>query len=283
MVSSPVRLFRARLHLRRGMDNVKASIIIPSLDRQDSLDRCLLSLNEQTETSFEVIVLRERGPLARIRNEGLRQARGAISCFIDDDVQLPPTWLSRLLHAFEVPRVIGVSGPAIIPASYQRQRDLFRYPRLKSLHDWLFLESIRYPGTLSLAGCPVILPYDTGYQGEVQFLEACNMSFRTEALRAVGGFDEGYGGIGDWSEPDVCFRLRARFPESRLLYQPECRLLHLPDQTGAYLLRRTTGARLTNYYLFAQRWVRPHWRHTLYKGFLRSYYTWKELCAPLSH
>lgn len=101
------------------------------------------------------------------------------------------------------------------------------------------------------------------------------MAFLADAFREVGGFDEAYGGVGDWSEPDICYRIRKA--GYTLWFNPKAALYHEPSRTGAFKKRKKVGARLTNYFLFARRWVKPHWKHTAYKLFLRAYFSIKEL------
>ena len=174
--------------------------------------------------------------------------------------------------------IVGVSGPAVIPSENLRQRDLFRWPLLKAGYDRVFLgKQALLPGHITAAGTWTTgaVREECAYEGEVEFLEACNMSFRRSHLQKIGGFDEGYGGIGDWSEPDAAFRLRAG--GGRLWFTPKAKLYHHPSRTGAYSKRRGDKARLTNYYRFAQRWVQPNLRHCLYRVFLRAYYKAKEV------
>ena len=267
-------------------DGVVATVVIPTLDRPKELQRCLDALSKQTLRNFDIVILQEPGPLAAIRNVGWRKARGPLVCFIDDDCVPSPGWLVGVVEGFHTPSVMGVSGPSPIPEAYQAQRDLFRFRRIKRLYDWAFLNGWEdYPGHITPAGA-----FTTGaanphcsYEGPVHFLEACNMSFRKSALVAVGGFDEEYAGIGDWSEPDLSFRVRQRFGDACLLFTQGARLEHRPSRTGAYLLRTHTGARLRNYYRFARRWVPRHWRATCYRGFLHAYYTYKECCTWLPY
>lgn len=250
-----------------------ASVVIPTLNRKEELDACLASLSQQTEKRFDIILITDDAPLAVCRNRGLRQARAPVVCFLDDDVVCPPGWMASVLGAFRNPSVNGVSGPSRIPESYRKNRVLYRYRWLRSIYDRFFVEPEHRPGHLTRAGTFVPDP-DWSYEGEVQFLEACNMAFRTEALQAIGGFDEAYGGIGDWSEPDCCFRLRQRFPAQRLWFSPAADVEHRPSQSGAFIKRRPQSwIRLSNYHLFAGRWVRPSVRHDLYWLFLRTYYT----------
>ena len=250
-----------------------ASIVIPTLNRKEELNACLASLSDQTEKRFDIHLITDDAPLAVCRNRGLQRARAPVVCFLDDDVVCPPGWLASVLRAFESPTVNGVSGPSRIPPSHRNHRVLYRYRKFRKLYDWFFVEPENLPGHLTQAGTFVPDP-NWGYEGEVQFLEACNMSFRTEALKAIGGFDEAYGGIGDWSEPDCCFRLRQQFPTQRLWFSPTSGVEHRPSQRGAYVKRRPQSwIRLANYHRFADQWVKPSLRHTLYRVFLRTYYT----------
>ncbi len=268
-------------HMRLHMGSYDISIVIPTLDRPQELDACLQSLKAQAVQNVQIILLTERGPLARLRNQGLSQAVAPVVAFIDDDVVCSRRWLQSLLRVFrESPSVVGVTGPAYISETYRHNRDIFN-SRFAGLYNRIFVGTQRLPGYLTNSGTFVPTP-DYSYHGPVQFLEACNMSFRTEALKAVGGFDEAYGGVGDWSEPDVCFRLREVYGPHSLSFDPSVALEHRPSRGGAYLLRRPdAGQRLANYRLFAHRWVTPTWRHYLYLAFLYCYYSGQARC-PLS-
>lgn len=251
----------------------KASIIIPTLNREGILEKCLASIKKQTFKDYEIIILREEGELSTIRNRGARQATGDIFCFIDDDTITTPVWLQEIINSFCRRSVKGVSGTSVISRWHRYKRDLFRHKTIKKIYDRVFLEGRQYlPGHFTDWGA-----WTTGaceescnYEGEVHFLEACNMSFKRDAFEEVGGFDEAYKGIGDWSEPDLAFRIRAR--GHLLWFNPRARLYHEPSQTGAYYKRRVIGARLTNYELFSRRWIKPSFKHTLYKLFLKGYY-----------
>ena len=250
-----------------------ASVVIPTLNRKEALDACLDSLSNQTVNAFDLHLITDDAPLAVCRNRGLRQARAPVVCFLDDDVVCPPGWLAAVLRTFELPAISGVSGPSRIPPSYRSHRVLYRYKYLRHLYDVCFVESEHRPGHLTQAGTFVPDP-DWSYEGPVQFLEACNMAFRTDVLNAIGGFDEAYGGIGDWSEPDVCFRLRHQFPTHSLWFSPDAGVEHHPSQAGAFAKRRPQSwIRLHNYERFADRWVTPTLRHDFYRVFLRAYYT----------
>jgi len=213
-----------------------------------------------------------------LRNEGAKRAKGAILVFIDDDIVATKNWLKEILSCFTYGnRIGGVSGPSIIDSGYRKNRDLFRYPMLKKLYDWLFLDGLeQLPGHITSSGA-----WTTGacnescsYEGRVDFLEACNMAFKREAFEKVGGFDESYRGIGDWSEPDLAYRIRKE--GSQLWFNPRAKLYHCPSRSGAFKLRLTDSKnRFENYLKFSNRHVPYHWRNELYKIFLRCFYAVK--------
>ena len=256
----------------------KISIIIPTLNRIGPLQDCLASIYAQSYKDFEVITVTEEGPLAKIRNLGAVRARGDILTFIDDDVVCDRHWLKNIMYSFECRKVAGVSGPCIIKHEFRRNRDIFRFKRFKSLHDHLFLGSERgLPGHITSAGAWTTgASEETDYEGSVQFLEACNMSFEKDAFWKVGGFDDAYKGIGDWSEPDICFKIRKN--GGLLWFSKLVRLEHRPSKSGAFNKRKEQAMlRLKNYDLFSKRWVTPCFRHSLYKLFLRGYYVIKTI------
>ena len=247
------------------------SVVIPTLNREKELAQCIESLTDDSLT-IQWIILRQQGPLAALRNEGLRQARAPVVLFCDDDIVASPHYLRRVLERLERPDLLGCTGPSVIPGAYLRARELFRHSWLLRYYNQCFVVPESRPGQLTGAGTFVPQP-NYAYEGPVQFLEACHMSFNTEAIKAVGGFDEAYAGVGDWSEPDLCFRLRGRFGDRSLWFDPHLAVEHRCSANGATLLRvADAGQRYRNYCLFAQRWVSPTWRNRVYRGFLYVYY-----------
>ena len=245
-----------------------ASIVLCTFQRPEALRTCLRALSRQTEKRYELILRTEEGPLAAVRNRGLRSAHGAVVCFLDDDTVAPPGWLAGVLDVFNRhPTAVGVTGPAIVPPAYRQNRDLLRYNWLWQLYKLVFVEG-KWPCHVSRSGAiSITTDANQGYDGEVQFLEACNMSYRTAALKAIGGVDEAYTALWEWSEPDACYRL-----QGMLWYSPRATLVHQPAG-GAATQRRYAGAsRLRNYRLFLTRWVAPSWRRSLYEAFLVGYY-----------
>jgi glycosyltransferase involved in cell wall biosynthesis len=117
---------------------MKFSLVVATLGRVTELERFLACLDQQTFRDFELIVvdqnpddrltpivaayvesyplrhLRAAPGVSRARNLGMRQARGEIIGFPDDDCWYLPCTLERLANAFEEqPEADGLSGPCI--------------------------------------------------------------------------------------------------------------------------------------------------------------------------
>lgn len=80
-----------------GEGHLRVSVVVPSRDRPQLLERCLAALEGQS-IEVEIVVLEDsegRGP-AWARNEGVRRARGEVVCFTDDDCAPEPGWANAL-------------------------------------------------------------------------------------------------------------------------------------------------------------------------------------------
>jgi glycosyltransferase involved in cell wall biosynthesis len=118
-----------------------------------------------------------RGPAAA-RNAGWRATTAPLIAFTDDDCEVAPDWLDRLVHAIAElpPQIAGVGGrveaacPGLI-ADYMTHHRILEPP-----------ESLSY-------------------------LVTANALFRREALEAVDGFDEAVIAPGG-EDPGLCLRLK---------------------------------------------------------------------------
>ena len=249
------------------------SIVICTLDRPESLNETLKSLTHQTFKDFEVILITERGDLSVCRDKGLRAAIGDIVTFIDDDVYCPSTWLQGVVKGFRE-GVLGVTGPTIITSEYQKNRDSIRYKRLSRIQGWLFGVSTN-PGKLSVVGTPSMASNDGTclYEGEVDYLECCNMSVKRKEALDVNGFDRNYIRTSEWAELDLSLKLSQK---GKLIFSQDSRLYHRPSKAGVYKTRIQTRHRWENFKLFQKRWVRFSLRRNIYWGFVWIYFKLKE-------
>jgi glucosyl-dolichyl phosphate glucuronosyltransferase len=125
---------------------ITASVVIATYNRSLLLADTLRSLSEQPQNSdgLEVIVVNNNSSddtssvtasyksqlprfrlvlelnqgLSYARNRGVREAKGEIVIFLDDDVELAADWLTELLAPFRDPAV-AVSGGKVMPFGMQ--------------------------------------------------------------------------------------------------------------------------------------------------------------------
>ncbi len=115
------------------------SVVVPTRNRVRDIQCCLQALAAQTYGAFEIIVVDDgstdstpqwladhaqtqtRIPFRWLRNDpqlganpsrnrGIRESRGLLVAFLDDDAFPEPTWLERLIPPFASPRVAAVTG-----------------------------------------------------------------------------------------------------------------------------------------------------------------------------
>ncbi len=204
-----------------------------TLDRWDDLVGAVESLHQQSRPPAEIIVVSDHNPhlaarirdawpdvvaleneeprgLSGARNTGVRAAHGQIIAFLDDDAVAEPTWLERLLDAYEGEgRVLGAGG-AILPR-WEAGRPGWFPPEF----DWV-------------VGCT--------YQGmplgraQQRNLIGANMSFRRELFAAAGGFQTDMGRIGarplGCEETELCIRGAQQISGAYYRYEPAARVHH---------------------------------------------------------
>ena len=159
----------------------------------------------------ELVVVPNSGRrgLAGGRNTGVSHAIGDVVAFLDDDARARPDWLERLGASYRDPSVVGVGG-TVTPV-WPGQRP----PWLPPEFDWV-------------VGCTFVgMPTAPA---PVRNLIGANMSFRREALDAVGGFTDGLGRVGTrplgCEETELGIRLRQWRTGVQLRYEPAAVVHH---------------------------------------------------------
>lgn len=135
------------------MPQPKLSVILPTFNRADSLQRALCALLGQTAdpTTYEVVVVNNnstdhtpevvalhddrrvrliaetRQGLSHARNAGLEAARAPILAFTDDDVEVAPDWVETILAVLaRHPEMDGLGGRVLPAWEQDRPRWLTR-------------------------------------------------------------------------------------------------------------------------------------------------------------
>jgi GT2 family glycosyltransferase len=218
------------------------SIIIATYDRIDSLRRLLTGIRKHFGSSkieHEVIVANNardeaialginqavdefrhdsgaeirlvREPLAgkcRAQNTALREARGHILVFFDDDVKVTPKWLDIAAEFFEREPCDVMQGPILVP------------PELE--HDKRFLQAQRRFRTINF------VQYSPQLK-ELKTLTGANMAVRRELLAKVGGFNEELGPGRSGISEDVEFAQRVLRSGGRIGYEHRAAVYHEVD------------------------------------------------------
>ncbi|WP_086602182.1 glycosyltransferase [Streptomyces swartbergensis] len=243
----------------RTGDPPDISVVVPTRNRCDQLRQCLDSLlrMEYPRSRFEITVVDNapanaaaeqlvheayshqvryvREPVAggaRARNRGLAAAHGTIVAYSDDDTLVDARWLSALAEAFSGDRHIGCVTGLIVPAELQTeaQAALERHgafgkgyrPRSWSLHD---------PPEDPL------FPFTAGHFGS-----GANMAFRTDLLRALGGFDPATGpGTPARGGEDLLAFFQVVVSGRTLAYQPDAIVWHRHRRTADALSAQAFG------------------------------------------
>jgi GT2 family glycosyltransferase/sugar lactone lactonase YvrE len=183
----------------------RVSVVVCAYNAADTLEDCLISLEELTYPDYEIIVVNDgskdrtgeiahnhprvrvidipNGGLSAARNVGLAEATGAIVAYTDADTRVDQDWLTFLVQPFLISDVVGSGGPNVVP-----------------------------PDDPPMAQCIARAPGEPTHvlldDRIAEHVPGCNMAFRREALLAIGGFNPIYLRAGD--DVDVCWRLQAR-------------------------------------------------------------------------
>jgi glycosyltransferase involved in cell wall biosynthesis len=98
-----------------GEGSPPISVVVPTRDRPQLLQRCLAALEKQT-VPVEIVVVEDsegRGP-AWARNRGARQAQGRVVCFTDDDCAPFPGWAEALAKPILDGEATATAGPTLM-------------------------------------------------------------------------------------------------------------------------------------------------------------------------
>lgn len=252
---------------------MKISVIIPTYNRPQSLVRALQSLQEQTLSDFEILVVDNAADAkveqivmdfnrtARIpaqyvpeprlgatnaRHSGARTARGDLLVFADDDQTSDPGWLAAYARAFaEHPEMAAAGGPVrpvweVTPPA------------------WV-LEFIGQAKMVNILG--LIEAHDKFQLDPKGVFFGGNMAIRRDVLFQVGGFNPDYYGdvlLGD-GETGLNHKLWKR--ELLIGYVPEAvGYHHIPSQrmTLKYFRHRMANEGACDVYSWFHDGV-PHW------------------------
>lgn len=208
------------------------SVIIATYNRNEHLLALLSSIKRQDYSDYEVVVVEQgvgkfslqawkdhnkmpkvkyinlRGKMSKSRalNIAVKEAKGSIVAFTDDDCLVGKNWLTRIQKAFTFnPEIVGVFGKT--------------KPYLPEQHEGLRCPSVNDHGTMYIIKNPGKFWENLG--------SGNNMAFTRETLMKIGKFKEwlGPGSLGVAAE-DAEMALRILWTHGKLLYLPDMVVFH---------------------------------------------------------
>jgi len=183
------------------------TVVICTRDRPEGLLQTLASLARQSDSGFEVLVVdnshdgavartlgfqglrmrccHEPAPgLSRARNRGLSEVRSELIAWLDDDEVADPDWIAWIKRGFAFPERPDAVAGVMLPAELETDAQV-NFERYGGFNKGRGIEPVPL-----LAGRPSV--FDPLYPLP-NFGAGGNMAFRTERLRAIGGFDNRLG------------------------------------------------------------------------------------------
>jgi len=219
------------------------SVVVCTRDRPDDLEECLRTLQAQADAPPHEILVVDNAPtnaltckrvalfpgvrytveelpgLGFARNRGIREARGEIVAFLDDDALAPPGWLRALATVFALDPEVGVCGGPIVPPELETEAQ--ELADLRSGGAQTFERQVygpRAPEGWSSRQWPLLAGSLVG---------GGNLALRAELLRRLGGFDDALGpGTPATSGEDTDVVHRMVVAGHRLAFEPLALVRH---------------------------------------------------------
>ncbi len=239
------------------------SVIICTRNRAALLEKCLLSVEEQTlaASSFEVLVVdngssddtplllknfSERLPLtaipepvvglSRARNTGWQAAKSNFIAFLDDDAMADPDWLASGLRSFETVRPVPAAMTGPIRLTWEQSAPV-----------WL---------TTDIQGCLGRLDFgaDAREFGGTETLFGANCFFHRDILERFDGFNERLGRLNTvlLSGEETLLQRQIENAGECLWYDPQASVRHwVPASrtTPGWFYRRYYWGGVSDYFM----------------------------------
>jgi len=229
-------IFKGSFRVRRKiMNQSKVSIIIPTRDKSEELQRCIESIEcKTTYRNYEIIVVNngstqtkllqylkasphkvieypDRFNFSKINNLATQNAKGKYLLFLNDDTQvISPGWLEAMVEHAQREEV-GIVGAKLL------------YPNGLIQHAGMIVESNRDMHIYRFTNF-----FEHGYYGMADVVRSFNavtgacLMIRKNVFQEVGGFEENLATI--FNDIDLCLKVRSR--GYLIIYTPYAILYH---------------------------------------------------------
>jgi hypothetical protein len=202
-----------------GLRSISVIIPVKPGGGVGALDR--LKSVEYPPDLYEVIVAEGCWP-SRQRNLAVRQSRGDILCFLDDDSQVFPHHFMRVAGWYDDPQVAAVGGPSLTPPDDSAWQHTFGCALASLFGGGGVRNRYRRSGA----------PRSTGDNE----LILCNLSIRRDVFLGAGGLNER---LYPNEENELMDRLQAE--GYRLLHDPELAILRSQRPSFRAFVRQLFG------------------------------------------
>lgn len=235
--------------------NLGATVVITTLGRRDDLRGCLHSIAAQETEPDRVVVVDDgdvdatrrvaetfdidvrcvEGPgrgLPASRNAGVELVDSDVVCFVDDDVVLPPNWLSEILRVYEDRDPDGVGGSVVNYTDEEigkANMDSPVYRVLTVLRTLFFHDRIGEVGPMGMLYAPHTFVGTRPKRADT--FQGCNMTFRTDVFEEHR-FDEWYGEGGSAPAEELAFCTELTDAGKELIYTPRAVVIHKRTTSG---------------------------------------------------
>jgi len=222
------------------MLNQKVSIIIPTKNNGDILEKCLASIKNldtpkdhyeviivdgySTDNTVEIakkygckVVYEDVGTRGGACNVGLRGAKGEVIVFTDADCVVPIDWLKNLIKHFNNDNVVCVGGPNVTP------EDDTNFAKCVG-EVLLFLSK---PG--SRYGLDVDEVVETFHNS------GCNVAYRKNVIEEAGWFNEK---LITCEDEELDYRILKIKKGYRIVYTPDAKVDHYRRPTWKGFLKQ---------------------------------------------
>lgn len=208
----------------QSCDNEKLEIVVVVDGNRGLYDKILKSGIEEADKVEVKVILNEKNlGLSESRNRGMKEAKGDIIAFFDDDAVADTNWIKELVRMYEEREAIAAGGK-LLPKWVSKKPKF-----LPEEYYWLIGATHKgFPEGVT----------------EVRNTFGSNLSFKADVLKALGGFKSEMGvkgkGLLQGEETELCERMRGKFGRG-VFYNPEAIVYHkvFPDRLRMrFLLRR---------------------------------------------
>jgi len=239
---------------------MKVSVVVPTYNRKNKLEKCLNALANQTypKKNYEIIIVDDgsidgtyeflkekqkeiknlkifrqnnKGPAAA-RNLGIKNAKGKIIFFTDDDVIVPNNWIEKFLEIFKkYPEIAAVGGYIEASGGTIKKNIFAKYEAYMSRLVYNMPDKV-YIGGFETFG-----------------VVTCNAAYKRAVIEEVGYFDEKFPVA---AGEDADLKLRIALKDYKFAFIP-LKAIHIQDYNFKGFWRQQVARGIGNAY-FSKKW-----------------------------